>query len=75
MICPMESRMIEYKEGSDGAIALTRTVATQATPRARSGLGHSVSIDYRGTLRPTFTCRTHKAPVPRGHRTYLEVRR
>jgi hypothetical protein len=73
MICPMESRMIEYKEGSDGAIALTRTVATQASPRARAGLGHAVSIDYRGTLRPTFTCRTLKPPHMRGHREWLKL--
>jgi len=29
------------------AIALSRTVATRATPRARSGLGHTVTINYR----------------------------
>lgn len=44
-------------------------------PEPASRLGHAATIDYRGTLRPTFICRTHKAPIPRGHRTYLEVGR
>lgn len=34
------------------------------------------TIDYRGnsaTIRPTITSRAVKPPLPRGHRTYLEV--
>lgn len=56
----------------------SRTVATQAPPRAGSRLGHTVSVELsrgRSVVRPTFICRTHKAPIPRGHRTYLEVGR
>jgi hypothetical protein len=40
--------------------------ASQAKPAA-------AMADHRGTLRPTFTSRTHKAPRPRGHRTYLNI--
>ena len=61
------------KEG--GAIAASGTALVGLRPEPTSRLGHTATIDYRGTLHPTFTCRNHKTPLPRGHRQWLEVKR
>lgn len=60
------------------AIAASGTAATQASPGARSGLRHSVSIDYRRRLAVIDNPRlvstvTHKAPRPFGHRQWLVI--
>jgi hypothetical protein len=54
------------------------TDPVRAMPSARAGREPSLATrlgpDGRPSLSrlvPTFTCRTHKAPVPRGHRTYI----
>lgn len=60
-------------ERNDSVRAMPSARAGRATPRAGSRLGHSATIDYRGTLRPTFTCRTLKPPHMRGHRQWLKL--
>jgi len=47
----------------------------EPSPRSRPS---RVSVDYRGasaTVRPMFTTRNRKPPLPVGHRTYFEGRR
>lgn len=56
--------------------AALRPALVGLRPEPNTRLGHSATIDYRGnsaTVRPTITSRAVKPPLPRGHRTYLEV--
>lgn len=53
----------------------SRTVATHEPSQSSLSWPSRVSVELSrcsATIRPTFICRTHKAPVPRGHRAYLE---
>jgi hypothetical protein len=61
---------------SMGAIPLRgRSAALRAEPVALSQAKPPAAIaDSRGTLRPTFVCRQHKTPHPRGHRQWLTAR-
>lgn len=58
------------------------SVRANAAPQHRAGrepsLFHVSALagDHRlSRLVPTFTCRTHYTPSPRGHRTYLGDRK
>jgi hypothetical protein len=67
---------MEYKEDEVRAMRLRRrSGAVPAEPiSVVSGLRPPAAIaDYRGTLRPTFTCRTLKPPHMRGHREWLKL--
>jgi hypothetical protein len=71
--------MMEYKESARdtrvGRCASRRSAALRAESCFTvSGLRPPAAIaDYRGTLRPTFTCRTLKPPRMRGHREWLKL--
>jgi hypothetical protein len=54
--------------------AMPSARATHEPSRVSPSRPLRVSVDYRGasaTVRPTFTTRVHREPVPRGHRTYI----